>query len=71
MLHGLYWLVNNLAADEPVALIVDDLHWADPETLRFLVYLAPRLDGLAVALLATTRPGEGDADELGAAERRP
>ena len=64
MLHGLYWLVNNLAADEPVALIVDDLHWADPETLRFLVYLAPRLDGLAVALLATTRPGEGDADEL-------
>jgi predicted ATPase len=64
MLHGLYWLVNNLAAEEPVALIVDDLHWADPETLRFLVYLAPRLDGLAVALLATTRPGEGDGDEL-------
>ena len=64
MLHGLYWLVNNLAAEEPVALVVDDLHWADPETLRFLVYLAPRLDGLAVALLATTRPGEGDADEL-------
>ena len=44
MLHGLYWLVNNLAAEEPVALVVDDLHWADPETLRFLVYLAPRLD---------------------------
>jgi DNA-binding CsgD family transcriptional regulator len=53
-----------LAAEEPVALIVDDLHWADPETLRFLVYLAPRLDGLAIALLATTRPGEGDGDEL-------
>ena len=70
MLHGLYWLLNNLAAEEPLALVVDDLHWADAESLRFLVYLAPRLDGLAVTVLATTRPGEGDRaqlDRLGAA----
>ncbi|HEV3378907.1 MAG TPA: AAA family ATPase [Thermoleophilaceae bacterium] len=60
VLHGLYWLLNNLADEGPVALLVDDLHWSDTESLRLLNYLAPRLDGLAVAVLATTRPGEGD-----------
>ena len=61
VLHGLYWLLNNIADEGPVALFVDDLHWSDTESLRFLNYLAPRLDGVAVAVLATTRPGEGDA----------
>jgi DNA-binding CsgD family transcriptional regulator len=64
VLHGLYWLLNNLADEGPVALFVDDLHWSDTESLRFLNYLAPRLDGLAVAVLATTRPGEGDAGAI-------
>lgn len=41
MLHGLYWLLGNLADERPVALSVDDLHWADPESLRFLNYLSP------------------------------
>jgi DNA-binding CsgD family transcriptional regulator len=58
--HGLYWLLNNLAETDPVALFVDDLHWSDAESLRFLNHLAPRLDGLPVAVIATTRPGEGD-----------
>jgi DNA-binding CsgD family transcriptional regulator len=58
MLHGLYWLLNNLADDAPVALSVDDLQWADAESLRFLAYLAPRLDGLPVAAIASSRPGE-------------
>jgi DNA-binding CsgD family transcriptional regulator len=64
VLHGLYWLLNNLADESPVALLVDDLHWSDTESLRFLNYLAPRLDGLAVAVLATARPGEGDTGAL-------
>ena len=58
MLHGLFWLLNNLAAESPVALSVDDLHWSDTESLRFLNYVAPRLDGLPVAIVASTRPGE-------------
>ncbi len=57
MLHGLYWLLANLADERPVALSVDDLHWSDPESLRFLNYLAPRLDGLALVVLASTRSG--------------
>jgi len=32
MLHGLYWLLNNLADGGPVALSVDDLHWSDRES---------------------------------------
>ena len=38
MLHGLYWLVVNLAAGRPVLLAVDDAHWADEASLRWLAW---------------------------------
>src|SRR5207245_5364409 len=38
VLHGLYWLFANLAAERPVALVVDDVHWADRASLRFLAF---------------------------------
>ena len=47
-LHGLYWLTLNLAAERPLLLAVDDLHWCDRPSLRFLAYLARRLDGVPV-----------------------
>jgi tetratricopeptide (TPR) repeat protein len=62
VLHGLYWLVANLAAERPVLLCVDDVQWADPPSLRFLVYLARRLEGLSVLVLVTARSGEQGAD---------
>ncbi len=55
MLHGLYWLLNNLADDAPVTLLVDDLHWADAESLKLIHYLAPRLDGCPLLLVASAR----------------
>jgi DNA-binding CsgD family transcriptional regulator len=58
VLHGLYWLVVNLAAGRPVLLAVDDAHWADEASLRWLAYLARRLDGLAAGLLVALRPGD-------------
>jgi len=64
MLHGLYWLLVNLADERPVALSVDDLHWSDLESLRFLNYLAPRLDGLPLLVLASARTGEPVATDL-------
>ncbi len=64
MLHGLYWLVNNIADERPVALAVDDIHWSDAESLRFFNYLAPRLDGLPLAVLASTRGGEDMTADL-------
>lgn len=65
ILHGLYWLVANVAEERPVVLLADDLHWADVPSLRFFEYLARRIDGLPVAVVATTRPHEpGAAAEL-------
>jgi DNA-binding CsgD family transcriptional regulator len=58
MLHGLYWLAANFAARRPTLLVVDDLHWADEPSLRWLHYLARRLEGLPVLLLLGTRPPE-------------
>ena len=58
VLHGVYWLVNNLADDGPVVALVDDVQWSDAESMRFLNYLAPRLEGLAVAVIASTRGRE-------------
>jgi DNA-binding CsgD family transcriptional regulator len=65
MLHGLYWLAANFAQRKPTVLIVDDLHWADESSLRWLVYLAHRLEGLPLVLLVGTRPPEqADIPEL-------
>ena len=55
-LHGLHWLAANLAEREPVLLAVDDAHWADEPSLRFLNHLAHRLAGLPVLIAVTTRP---------------
>jgi DNA-binding CsgD family transcriptional regulator len=57
-LHGLYWLTANLAARRPVLALVDDLQWGDLPSLRWLVFLARRLEGVPVALLVGTRSPE-------------
>jgi len=58
-LHGLYWLVVNLAERAPLLLAVDDAQWADEPSLRFLLHLAHRLAGLPVIVALTVR---SDAD---------
>lgn len=58
LLHGVYWLCANLAERAPLLLAVDDLHWADASSLRFLIYLAQRLDDLPIAVVVTLRRGE-------------
>ena len=56
LLHGLYWLTVNLAEARPLALAVDDLQWTDASSLRWLAYLARRLEGVSACVLATLRP---------------
>src|SRR4051794_15615611 len=64
MLHGLYWLLNNVAGKSPLILAVDDIHWSDTESLRFCNYLAVRLDGLRLVLLAASRTGDDSSADL-------
>jgi DNA-binding CsgD family transcriptional regulator len=64
-LHSLYWLVVNIADRAPVLVLVDDCQWADRESLRFLAYLAQRIEGLPVTMLLTARPPDAGGDEAG------
>jgi DNA-binding CsgD family transcriptional regulator len=65
VLHGLYWLCANLAAQGPVVLVVDDAQWADTASLRFLAFLLPRLEELRLAVLLGVRLAEaGPTREL-------
>lgn len=63
-LHGLHWLCAALAERRPLVLCVDDLQWADPASLRFLTYLAARVEELPVLLAGTVRSGEEPTDPL-------
>ena len=62
VIHGLYWLTLNLAEQRPIAIIVDDVPWADDLSLRFLAYLAERLEDAPVALVVAIRSGDTGAD---------
>ncbi|HEY7261214.1 MAG TPA: AAA family ATPase [Trebonia sp.] len=64
-LHSLYWLMVNLADQAPVLVLVDDCQWADRDSLRFLAYLAQRIEGLPVTMLLTGRPPDASGDEAG------
>lgn len=63
-LLSLYWLCANLAERGPLALCLDDAHWADEGSLRFVAYLARRLEGLPILLLLSSR-ATGDLGVLG------
>src|SRR4051812_41941110 len=56
--HALYWLTANLAAERPLAVLVDDGHWADAASLGVLAHVANRLDGIPVALIVASRVEE-------------
>ena len=62
LLHGLYWLVANAAESTPMVLTIDDGHWADEPSLRFLTYLARRVEAMPVAVVIAARP-VGRSDE--------
>ena len=56
--HALYWLTANLSAERPLALLVDDAHWADSASLGVLAHIAHRLEGIPVALVVASRTEE-------------
>src|SRR6266498_2777166 len=62
ILHGLYWLCANLTTVRPLCLVVDDAHWADAPSLRYLAFLLTRLEELDAALVLATHPREAGTD---------
>src|SRR5262245_859118 len=64
VVHGLYWLVVNIAEARPLVLAVDDLQWSDAASLRWLSYLARRLEDVPVCVLVTVRAGEDENPTL-------
>lgn len=56
--HGLYWLAANLASEQAFLLSLDDAHWADAPSLRFLTYLARRVEELPILIAYAARPAE-------------
>jgi DNA-binding CsgD family transcriptional regulator/tetratricopeptide (TPR) repeat protein len=52
-------VLDRLGRDRPVALVLEDLHWAEASTLDLVDFLARNLDGLRLLVVLTYR-----ADEL-------
>ncbi|MFD9411405.1 ATP-binding protein [Streptomyces sp. NPDC059989] len=56
---GLDWVLTHLVAQRaPVTLVLDDAHWADPESLGWLAAFAPRAEHLPLLLVVAYRPDE-------------
>ena len=63
LVHGLYALAANLSERRPIVIIIDDVHWADGPSLRWLSYLAGRVDDLSLLAVVAFRGGDlSDAD---------
>ena len=56
-LHSFFRLV----APDGCLLVLEDLHWADPESLAVVEYLCDHVEDSALVVVATLRTGEGPA----------
>ena len=54
--EGIAGLVEARATAAPLTVVLEDLHWADPSTLKIVATLARRLAELPLAMLVTFRP---------------
>ena len=63
VLHGLYWLTVNACAETPLMLMVDDVHWCDQASLRFLAYVGVRLEGMRLIVAVGLRSGEPSRED--------
>ena len=59
LFEGLLGLLERVASDGPLVVVLEDVHWADASTRDLLVFLAHNLREIGAVLLATYR-----ADEL-------
>ena len=55
-LHALLTMLLRIAAQQPVLLVIEDLHWVDPSTLEFLSLLVNQGPTARILALPTFRP---------------
>lgn len=58
MLREITELLDRVAAQRPVLLVLEDLHWSDAATVRLLDVLARRRGSARIMVLGTFRPGD-------------
>lgn len=54
----IFTVLERLAADEPMLLVLEDVHWADPTSLELLHHLAHRAPAFRMLVVATYRTDE-------------
>jgi hypothetical protein len=62
--EGVLRLLSVVAGQEGAVVVLEDLHWADRDTLTLLDYLSSPLTGIPVALLASARSDESQPELL-------
>jgi predicted ATPase len=58
MLREMGDILAALAAHSPVALVLEDLHWADPSSVDLLRHLSHRVGDQRLLIVGTHRPGD-------------
>ncbi len=64
MLREIAQALEVLAADRPIVLWLEDLHWSDPSSLAVIAFLAGRREPARLLLIASFRPADA---QVGAA----
>jgi hypothetical protein len=60
-------LLADAAARQPVLVVVDDLHWLDPQSVTVLTFVARRVEHDPVVVVGSLRSGPGYRDVVGSA----
>ena len=55
-LEAIVALLLALAAEQPLLLIIEDLHWADPSTLELVDFVFGQVPAASILVLMTARP---------------
>ncbi|WP_156511539.1 AAA family ATPase, partial [Nocardia nova] len=62
---ALLTLLSDRAAEQPLLLVVEDLHWLDAATAGVLGFLARRLESEPIVLVAATRDAQAALSQAG------
>lgn len=62
-MHGLLSAVERISRERLPLLLLDDLHWTDAESLRWLRHLARRVSQMRVFVVCTIREGDTLAEQ--------